>query len=46
MYIHGNGLDLTTLFDENPDFVLKTENMMLYKGNGTIVGSFIKSGKF
>jgi hypothetical protein len=45
MYVRGDGRDLTTSFEEDPNFVLRTLNMVISSDNGTIVGSFINSGK-
>lgn len=43
--MRGDGRDLTTAFEENPDFVRRTVNMVISKENATIVASFVKSGK-
>lgn len=45
MYVRANGRDVTTEIDSNPDFVLRTINMTLSKDNGTVVASFVQSGR-
>ncbi|XP_061188930.1 uncharacterized protein LOC133197100 [Saccostrea echinata] len=44
MYVRGNGRDLTTDFENNPDYILRTLNLSLSKDNGTYVASFVQSG--
>jgi hypothetical protein len=46
MYVRGNGRDLTTSFYDDPNFVSRTVDMVLSNDNGTIVASFIQSGRW
>lgn len=46
MYIRGNGRDLTTNFDNDPDFSFITENLSMTKENDTVSATFLQSCKF
>lgn len=46
MYIRGNGRDLTTNFDNDPDFSFITENLSMTKENDTVSATFLQSCEF
>lgn len=46
MYIRGNGRDLTTNFDNDPDFSFITENLSMTKENDTVSATFLQSCKY